>query len=79
MRYRSQSQIIQSILETAIESATKTKIMYASYLSYTQLKKYLSILTESGLIKESNNGLFIVTEKGKNYIKSAKTLAELIE
>ncbi|HEV2875748.1 MAG TPA: winged helix-turn-helix domain-containing protein, partial [Nitrososphaeraceae archaeon] len=34
------------------EGATKTSIMYKSFLSYTQLKEYLSLLLEKDLINK---------------------------
>ena len=39
------------ILETANGGTTKTKIMYVAFLSYNQLKEYLSILIENNLIE----------------------------
>jgi predicted transcriptional regulator len=44
MKYRSRTEIVSMILEAANGSATKTKIMYKSFLSYAQLKEYLSVL-----------------------------------
>jgi hypothetical protein len=39
------------ILEAANGSATKTRIMYKAFLSYAQLKEYLSVLIENNLIE----------------------------
>ena len=40
------------ILDAANEGGTsKTKIMYFAFLSYNQLKEYLSILVENNLMK----------------------------
>ncbi|HEX9320184.1 MAG TPA: winged helix-turn-helix domain-containing protein, partial [Nitrososphaeraceae archaeon] len=50
MKYRSRSDIIGLILEAANGGATKTKIMYKSYLSFAQLRDYLAMLTEQGLV-----------------------------
>ena len=44
MGNRSRTEIVSMILETANGGATKTKIMYNAYLSYNQLKEYISIL-----------------------------------
>ena len=42
MKYRSRTEIVSMILEAANGGATKTKIMYKAFLSYAQLKEYLS-------------------------------------
>ena len=49
MNYRSRTEIVAMILETANGGATKTKIMYNAMLSYNQLKNYLSVLIENNL------------------------------
>ena len=41
MKNRSRTEIAANILESANGGATKTKIMYKSFLSYSQLKEYL--------------------------------------
>jgi predicted transcriptional regulator len=52
MKNRSRSEIYRSILETANadEGTNRTKLMYKSYLSFSQLKEYLGSLQENGLI-----------------------------
>ena len=39
------------ILDSANGGTTKTKIMYITFLSFGQLKEYLSILIENNLIE----------------------------
>ena len=51
MKYRSRTEIVSMILEAANGGATKTKIMYKAFLSYNQLKEYLSVLIENNLIE----------------------------
>ncbi len=51
MKYRSRTEIVAMILEAANGGATKTKIMYKAFLSYAQLKEYLSVLIENDLIE----------------------------
>jgi predicted transcriptional regulator len=53
MRYRSRIDIAALILETANGGAAKTKIMYKAFLSYVQIKQYLDILIENGLIEHN--------------------------
>ena len=40
------------ILDAANGGETKAKIMYFAFLSYNQVKEYLSILIENNLIKK---------------------------
>jgi predicted transcriptional regulator len=49
MKYRSRTEIVSNILDATNGGATKTKIMYAAFLSYGQLKEYLSVLIENNL------------------------------
>ena len=65
MKYRSRSDIVGLILEAANGGATKTKIMYKSYLSFAQLRDYLAMLIEQGLVEyEEMRHLFKTTSKG---------------
>lgn len=51
--YRVRYMIIAHMSSTINDSgANKTSIMYESYLSYAQLKEYLSLLLEKGLVVE---------------------------
>ena len=54
--------------------------MYAAFLSYGQLKEYLSILIDNNLI-EYRNGTqtFKTTEKGLNYLKIYREIGELLQ
>ncbi len=69
-----------NILDAANGGATKTKIMYVAFLSYAQLKEYLSILVENNLI-EYLDGIrkFKTTEKGLNYLKMNNEIGELLQ
>jgi len=81
MKYRSRTEIVCNILDaTNGGGATKTKIMYKAFLSYTQLKEYLSVLTENNLIEYSNGTqTFKTTEKGFNYLKMHNEIGELLQ
>jgi predicted transcriptional regulator len=50
MKYRSRTDIIVSMLEAATHVATKTKIMYSSYLSPHPLRSYLELVIRNGLL-----------------------------
>jgi predicted transcriptional regulator len=80
MKYRSRTEIVCNILDATNGGATKTKIMYAAFLSYAQLKEYLSVLIDNSLL-EYNNGTqtFKTTEKGLNYLKMYREIGELLQ
>ncbi len=80
MGNRSRTEIVSNILDAANGGATKTKIMYIAFLSYNQLKEYLSILMENNLI-EYLDGIhqFKTTEKGLNLLNMHNEMAELLQ
>jgi predicted transcriptional regulator len=81
MKYRSRTEILGNILDaTNGGGATKTKIMYAAFLSFAQLKEYLSVLIENNLIEYSDGTkTYKITEKGINYIKTYHEIGELLQ
>jgi len=80
MGNRSRTEIVGNILEAANGGTSKTKIMYTAFLSYVQLKEYLSILIENNLIEYlDGDNKFKTTEKGLNLLKIHKEMAELLQ
>jgi predicted transcriptional regulator len=70
MKHRSQTDIISQILDAATGGATKTKIMYKAFLSYAQVKTYLSMLLENGLLKhDKGEDEYKITEKGLKFMR----------
>jgi predicted transcriptional regulator len=52
MKYRSRSDIIGLLLNAANGGGvTKMKLMYKAYLTFNQLKEYLTFVAENGLIE----------------------------
>jgi predicted transcriptional regulator len=78
--YRTRIEIIVEILKTASGgNATRTKIMYHAFLSYFQLKEYLSMLTERGLLTyNSDTRTFKTTEKGLMLLETYNLLVDLM-
>ncbi|TLY04350.1 MAG: DUF4364 family protein, partial [Thaumarchaeota archaeon] len=71
MKYRSRTEIVAMILQSARSGSTKTKIMYKAYLSYTQLKEYLRFLQDNDLIKyEEGTQLYRITAKGRHFLEA---------
>ncbi|MDQ3851898.1 MAG: winged helix-turn-helix domain-containing protein [Thermoproteota archaeon] len=84
MRNRSRTEIVSQILEVASRSrdvggdddnnndypVTKTRIMYDVSFSYTQLKGYLEMLTDNGLLSyDLDSQTFKITEKGQRFLQ----------
>ena len=79
MGNRSRTEIVGNILDAANGGETKTKIMYFAFLSYNQVKEYLSVLIENNLIEYLEGAhKFKTTEKGLNFIKMHKKIGELL-
>ncbi len=79
MKYRSRTDIAAAILEIALESAIKTKIMYKAFLSFPQLKEYLAVLEEKGLLEHiATNREYRTTDKGKQFLKMYKEVGQII-
>jgi predicted transcriptional regulator len=80
MKYRSRTEIVGNILDAANGGATKTKIMYIAFLSYNQLKEYLSVLIENNLLEYlEGTQTFKTTEKGLNFLKMHNEIEELLQ
>ena len=80
MKNRSRTEIAGNILDAANGGTSKTKIMYTAFLSYGQLKEYLSILIENNLIEYlDGTHQFKTTEKGLNFLKMHNEIGELLQ
>jgi predicted transcriptional regulator len=80
MKYRSRTEIVGNILDAANGGATKTKIMYIAFLSYAQLKEYLTVLIENNLLEyREGTRTFKTTEKGLNYLRMNNDIGELLQ
>jgi predicted transcriptional regulator len=79
MGNRSRTEIVSNILDAANGGATKTKIMYKAFISYNQLKEYLSLLIENNLLEYHDGAqIFKTTEKGLNLLKMHNEMGELL-
>jgi predicted transcriptional regulator len=73
MGNRSMTEIVAMILDAANGGGgeTKTRIMYFAFLSYNQVKEYLSVLIENNLIEYLDGAnKFKTTEKGLFFLKN---------
>ena len=79
MKYRSRTDIIAMILQAVINGATKTRIMYSAYLSYAQVKEYLSFMIEKDLIRyEEGSGVYKLTQKGVQLLHVYEDIGDMI-
>ena len=70
------------ILHAANErsGAGRTKILYRAFLSYAQLKEYLQVLTERGLLRyDVDAQTFKTTQKGLRFLDTYNQIYEAIE
>jgi predicted transcriptional regulator len=80
MGYRSRTEIISQILDTANGGITKTKLMYKVFLSHDQLKEYLAVLTQSELLSfDFVSRTFMATEKGLRFLHLYNQIDQLMK
>ena len=79
---RSSIQIIADMLHTGENGAGKTKIMYNSNLSYTQIQKYMTFLLTHGFIAEIHVGnpkiTYQITDSGSKLLRSIESVTEML-
>ena len=79
MKYRSRTEIVSMILEAGNDGATKTRIMYKAFLSFAQLREYLSLLIENNLLEYlEGSKTYKTTEKGLNFLKMHNEISRLL-
>jgi|GraSoiStandDraft_57_1057295.scaffolds.fasta_scaffold1827864_1 predicted transcriptional regulator len=81
MKHRSEEEITALILEAAAGNTgvTQTTIMYKAFLTYSQLKAYLLLLTEKGLIEFRNlERVYCTTNKGMQFLQMYNQIIEVI-
>ena len=76
MKNRSEEEVTASILQAGLgDGATKTKIMYNSFLTYSHLNECLSFLIENELLEfKKGEQIYKTTEKGINFLQSKHNL-----
>jgi predicted transcriptional regulator len=80
MKYRSRLAIASTILQVArAGNATKTRLMYGSFLSFAQINEYLNFLLANQLITRSEDThIYGLTEKGMRFLRIYDEMAALI-
>ena len=77
--------MLSTINESGSDGANKTSIMYKSFLSYAQLKEYLSFMVEKGLVEEiphqfSGNEKLVykITGKGLRMLQISREIESIV-
>jgi predicted transcriptional regulator len=81
--YRDRTELVASVLEVVNgRSLNASQIMYRSFLSYAQMKQYVSILIDAGLIRtyqeENRRRTYRITDKGLMFLHLHNQLDELL-
>jgi predicted transcriptional regulator len=67
---RDREEIIFEILKAARVPTTRTRLIYASYLSGTELKNYVRLLIECRMLEADElNKKLMTTEEGRRFIQ----------
>jgi predicted transcriptional regulator len=72
------------MLKISLKGSRRTNLIYKCNLSIKQLKKYLNLLLDKGLLqksivkKNSSYEVYTTTKKGKHFLKKHRELKELI-
>jgi predicted transcriptional regulator len=68
------------MLIAANGGATKTKIMYKAFLSYAQLREYITVLVENDLLEYiEGTQTYKTTSKGIQYVKMSDQMGEMLQ
>ena len=81
MRRRSPIDVMGVILKAANErrGIAKNRLMFKTFLGYAQLKGYLPVLTERGLLRYDRNAqTFKTTRKGLRFLAIYSRLYEIM-
>ena len=82
MGYRTRDEIFASILRSSAknkEGTRFTRIMYDSFLSYTQISQYLNEVIRFGLlINEPDVTKYKITEKGLRFLDLLEKIDDLL-
>ena len=74
---RNRLEIISEMLALAENGSRKTNIMYRANLSYDLLVHYMSVLRGNELLETYDGTIFLLTRKGRRFLKEFRELTEL--
>lgn len=79
MIYRSKTEIISVILQTAGSGSSVTRIMYNAYLSHSLVKKYIKFLMDNEMMTyDEKTRIYCTNEKGKKFLRMHDEISKMI-
>lgn len=75
---RSRYDICADILRATLNGAKKTRVVYAANLNFNLVNRYLPRLTERGFIEATDDGYYLTTPKGAQFLKEYDDLLTLM-
>lgn len=81
MKYRSRTDIVAAILKSATQEGGTgmTRIMYNSFISFNQIKEYLALLVQNGLLEyQEGNRKYKTSKKGNRFLRLYENVDELL-
>src|ERR1700733_13061388 len=80
MKYRSVPEIVDSILNSLGNGATRTQIMYKGYISFGAFNEYMSLMLERDLVSfEKGIRRYKCSEKGVRYMNDFDVLNDVLK
>ena len=76
---REKNEILAEILETCIDGADKTRIVYQVNLNFATVNPHLDLLVKNGLIEIVPFDTYKTSIKGKEILEKIRELMELLE
>lgn len=78
MIYRGRTEIIAELLQSAMSGAIRSKLMFETYLSFLQVKEYLTLLNEKRMVTYNEKTFFYTTtEIGMKFLHMCEEMNEL--
>lgn len=75
---RSKYDICADILQATLNRVNKTRLVYASNLNFNVGNTYLSRLIEKGFLEITDDGYYLTTSKGAQFLKEYNDLLALM-
>jgi predicted transcriptional regulator len=83
VKYRSRTDIIASILQSAgteTNGVGVTRLMYSSFLSYKQVNQYLQVLKENALLNyNATSKKYIISAKGLKFMELYSKIEKILQ
>jgi predicted transcriptional regulator len=77
---RDKDEIMYGILSAAVEPITRTRLIYASFLSNSELRHYIAFLLEHRMLEVDpiTKTKFKITDEGRKFLKLYEDIISII-